>query len=78
MVLRHQGFPYRALVGGRRGQTESTDHPLRVHHQSRLEPVNPLGLGGAPPEGSLPAENNPLREALALTIAGTRVVSITR
>src|SRR5215210_8321733 len=52
----HEGLPYGPLVGGRRGQTESCDYAVGVYHQRRLETVDPLGLGGAPPEGSLPTE----------------------
>jgi hypothetical protein len=52
------GLPYGPLVVGRRGQTESGDYAFRVYHQSRLEAVDPLGLGGAPPEGSLPREES--------------------
>jgi hypothetical protein len=55
-VVRYEGFPYRTLVGGRRGQAEGAHYPLRVHHQRRLEPVDPLGLRGASPEGGLPGE----------------------
>jgi hypothetical protein len=73
-----EGLAYGSIVGGCRCQAEGRDHPLGVNHQSHLEAVDPLGLGGAPPEGSLSAEKSPLREALTLTIAGTRVVSITR
>jgi hypothetical protein len=50
------GLPYGPLVVGRRGQTESGDYAFRVYHQSRLEAVDPLGLGGAPPEARLPKE----------------------
>src|SRR5215204_6640045 len=56
----HEGLPYGPLVGGRRSQTESGDHAVGIYHQRRLEAVDPLGLGGAPAEGGLPAE-----EALA-------------
>src|SRR5215208_5195126 len=52
----HEGLPYGPLLGGCRGQPESGDYTLRVYHQSRLEAVDPLGLGGASAEGSLPAE----------------------
>ena len=38
------------------GKTESCDYAVRVYHQRRLEAVDPLRLGGAPPEGGLPAE----------------------
>jgi hypothetical protein len=52
----YEGVCYGSLVGGRRCQPEGRDHPVGVYHQSHLEAVDPLGLGGAPPEGSLPAE----------------------
>src|SRR5215211_5145305 len=52
----HQCLPYGPLVGGSRGQTESGDHAVGVHHQRRLEAVDPLGLGGAPAERRLTSE----------------------
>ena len=55
-VFGYERFPDGALVGGRGGEAESGDHAVRVYHQRHLEPVNPLGLGGAPPEARLPAE----------------------
>jgi hypothetical protein len=54
------GLPYGPLLGGRRGQTEGGYYPARVYHQRRLEAVDPFGLGGAPAEGGLPAEEVPL------------------
>ena len=56
----YEGVPYGPLVRSRPSQPESGDYALGVHNQSHLEAVDPLGLGGAPPEGSLTAE-----EALA-------------
>src|SRR5215210_7988244 len=56
----HEGLPYGPLVGCRRSQPEGRDLPVRVYQQSHLEAVYPLGLGSAPPEGCLTAE-----EALA-------------
>jgi hypothetical protein len=78
-VRRHEGVPYGPLLGGGRGQTENGNHPAGIYHEGHLEAVDPLGLGGAPAEGGLPAEE-PLLASLALTrtMAGMRVVSITR
>src|SRR5215203_2891087 len=52
----YEGLPDRALVGGGHGQTEGSDDALGVYHQGHLEPVDPLGLGGAPSEARLTAE----------------------
>jgi hypothetical protein len=52
-VRGYERLPDRPLVGGRRGKTESAYHALRVYHQRHLEPVDPLGLGSAPPEARL-------------------------
>src|ERR671920_1768449 len=70
-VFGYERFPDGALVGGGGGEAESGDHAVRVYHEGHLEPVDPLGLGGAPAEARLPAEE-PLREALTRTLAGTR------
>jgi hypothetical protein len=55
-VTGHEGLPYGPLVGGSRGQPEGGDDAPRIYHQGHLEAVDPLGLGGAPAEGGLPAE----------------------
>src|SRR5215218_7633812 len=52
----YEGLPDRALVGGGHSQTEGSDDALGVYHQGHLEPVDPLGLGGAPSEARLTAE----------------------
>src|SRR5215207_5404980 len=52
----YESVPYGSLVGGRGCQPEGAYHALGVYHQGHLEPVDPLGLGGAPPEGSLTDE----------------------
>ena len=51
--------------------------PWGVYYQRYFEAVDPLGLGGTPPEASLPAEKCPFRDALTLTMAATSVVSKT-
>jgi hypothetical protein len=48
----HQRLPYGPLIGGCRGQKEGRDHPVWIH-QSYLQAVDPLGLGGTAPEGCL-------------------------
>src|SRR5215212_3332657 len=52
----HKGVCYGPLVGGGRGQPEGGDDAPRIDHQGHLEAVDPFGLGGAPAEGGLPAE----------------------
>jgi hypothetical protein len=78
-ILADKPIPYGALVGGGLGQAESGDDTLRAHRERYLEAVDPLGLGGTPPEGRLPAKQPfaRMREALTLTMAGMRVVSNT-
>src|SRR4051795_5465311 len=55
-VLDDEKLPYGPLVGGGLRQPEGADHALRADRKRHLEAVNPLGLGGAPAEGGLPAE----------------------
>src|SRR5215208_1703115 len=55
-VAGHEGVCYGPLVGGGRGQPEGGDDAPRIDHQGHLEAVDPFGLGGAPAEGGLPAE----------------------
>src|ERR687889_1148031 len=55
-VAGHEGVCYGPLVGGGRGQPEGGDDAPRIYHQGHLEAVDPFGLGGAPAEGRLPAE----------------------
>jgi hypothetical protein len=52
----YEGVPYGPLVRCRRCQTESGDYALGVYHQSHLQAVDPLGLGGAASEACLAAE----------------------
>jgi hypothetical protein len=75
--LDDEKLSYGALVGGCLRQPEGEDHALWANRKCHLEAVDPLGFGGAPPEGGLLAENSRLREALTLTMAGMRVVSRT-
>jgi hypothetical protein len=55
-VFGYERLPDGTLVGGRGGEAESAYHALRIHYQRHLEAVNPLGLGGAPSEARLSAE----------------------
>ena len=55
-VLDDEEVSYGPLVGGGLRQPEGADHALRADRKCYLEPVNPLGLGGAPPEGGLPGK----------------------
>src|SRR5919112_3296160 len=55
-VLDDEKLPYGAIVGGCLCQPEGADHALWADRKRHLEPVNPLGLGGASAEGGLPAE----------------------
>src|SRR5919112_1433986 len=55
-VVSHEGVAYGPLVGGGRSQEEGAYHALGVHHQGHLEPVDPLGLRRAAPEGGLTGE----------------------
>jgi hypothetical protein len=52
----YEGVTYGPLVRSRRGQTESGDDALGVHHKRHLEAVDPLGLGGAACEARLAGE----------------------
>src|SRR5215207_9600060 len=55
-VLDDEKVPYGAVVGGRLRKPEGADHALWADRKRHLEAVNPLGLGGAPPEGGLPGK----------------------
>ena len=55
-VSGYEGLSDGPLVGGRGGQEEGAYHALGIYHRGHLEAVDPLGLGGAPAEGGLPAE----------------------
>src|SRR5215212_12171619 len=56
MVAGHEGVCYGPLVGGGRGQKEGDNDAPRIDPQGHLQAVDPFGLGGAPAEGGLPAE----------------------
>src|ERR671911_3102756 len=58
-IAGQQRIPYGPLVGGGFGQSKGAHHALGVHYQRYFEAVDPLGLGGTPPEASLPAEEPP-------------------
>jgi hypothetical protein len=55
-IAGQQRIPYGPLLGGSFGQSKGRDHPLGVHYQRYFEAVDPLGLGGTPPEARLPKE----------------------
>ena len=76
----HEGFPYGPLVGGRRSQPEVANHPIGIHHEGHLQAVDPLKvLEALLPKVACPQKSLLLASlALTLTMAGMRVVSITR
>jgi hypothetical protein len=55
-VASDEDLPYGTLVGGGFGQGEGRDDAPRSDGEADLEAVDPLGLGGAPPEARLPRE----------------------
>jgi hypothetical protein len=52
----YEGVCFEPLVGGGFRQPEGGDDAPRIDHQGHLEAIDPLGLGSAPAEGGLPAE----------------------
>src|SRR5215204_568661 len=62
-VLDDEKVSYGAVVGGCLRQPEGADHALWADRKCYLEPVNPLGLGGAPPEGGLPGKQSLARSS---------------
>src|SRR5215212_1564473 len=55
-IAGQERIPYGPLVRGSFGQSKGAHHPLWVHYQRYFETVDPLGLGGTPPEARLSAE----------------------
>jgi hypothetical protein len=55
-IAGQERIPYGPLVRGSFGQSKGAHHPLRVHYQRYFETVDPLGLGGTPPEARLSQE----------------------
>src|SRR5215211_4651014 len=55
-IFRKESIADGPLVAVGRSQPKGGDDALRVHHQSDLEAVDPLGFGAAASEGCLPGE----------------------
>src|SRR5215212_732520 len=55
-IAGQERIPYGPLVGGSFGQSKGAYHPLGVHYQRYFEAIDPLALGGTPPEARLPQE----------------------